>query len=308
MDNTRKDQFLNGLSRGSLPASKSAAQLSMLQEADFVGSSLDTEEYEENSALWSSDYFQKQCGILKLSAFSKKRCKHAVEVKRYLQEKKIKGFLIQLDDEAEPEPVLSPKVAEHSDIQSMITSNSDLLMKYNPSEDFQKAINDKDVEQVKSMLMLYITDIGYSVNDALLSVLYCYQKAPELFEEYEESKFKKPIDLDESAWRDEMYLVNQQIYLNVNFSLERLLHMINVVTYLSNKTSKSRLIKETVTPLSSSMRSSTGSQESHRSSGRRNDGCLKSDAEQDQQSEFIKKVVLIGGAVLAGLALLFTIF
>lgn len=305
MDNKLKNQFLNGLSKGSLPASKSEALLSMFQDVDFVEDSLDTEEYEENSALWSSDYFQKQCGILKLSTFSKKRCMHALEVKQYLQEKKIKGFLVQLDEVTEPEVEMSPEVAENSNIRSMIASNSDLLMRYRPSEDFQKALNDKDVEQVKSILMLYITDIGYSVNDALLSVLYCYQKAPELFEEYEESKFKKPINLDETAWRDEMYLVDQQIYLNVNFSLERLLHMINVVTYLSDKPPESRLVKNIST---SSPSGSTSFQGSQRSSERRDSGCLKNNAEQDQQSEFIKKVVLIGGAVLAGLALLFTIF
>lgn len=304
MNNDLKNQFLNSLSHGSSSVRKSEELFSIFKNTDFMESSLDTTPYEETKALWSPDYFQKQCGILKLSAFTKKRCEHALAVKKYLQEKKIKGFVVQLDGDTRSEVKSSSKVVENLNIQNMVTSNSDLLMNYSPPIDFQKAITDKDVEQVKSMLMLYITDTGYSVNDALLSILYFYQKTPELFERYEESKFKKPINLDESAWKDEMYLINQQIYLNVNFSLERLLHMINVVTFLNSKTSISRLVKDTSNSSSSSRVNSSNNQNAQRS---KNDNTATIDAETNQQSDFIKKVALIGGAVLAGLILIFTI-
>lgn len=307
MNNELKNQFLNSLNQASLSVHKSEELLSLFQDTDFVDSMLDTAEYKEAKDLWSLDYFRKQCGILKASAFTRKRCEHALVVKRYLQEKKIKGFIVQedLNPNLDPEAVdLKTSNKVNSDISAMLASNSNLLNRYTPPNNFDEAINNKDIEQIKSILMLYITDSDYSINDALISVLYCYQKVPSIFEEYEESKFKKPVNLDENAWKEEMYLINQQIYLNVNFSLERLLHMINVVTFLNSKTSVSRLVKDTSNSSSSSRVNSSNNQNAQRS---KNDNTATIDAETNQQSDFIKKVALIGGAVLAGLILIFTI-
>ncbi|XDZ50303.1 hypothetical protein AB8Q18_08845 [Neisseriaceae bacterium CLB008] len=266
-----------------------------------------SEEFDTNIVSWDERYFMKQIGTLMSEEFTYERCMHALEVKRYLQEKGYKGFTVLVDgveasvhSEIMNNEVMSSEAGQ-LDINQLLNANKNLLMQYQPTADFSTAIQGNDVAKIKALLSLYINTKSYSVEDVLLSILYAYQELPSLFEAYAISKFNKTIDNDEGSW-DERYLLEQQSYLNANFAIERLLHLTNVLVSLNQKTAQSRLVvseanktniktePKAATPVATpTIRQSQSQRQSQR------------------QNDIVKKIFLIGGAVLAGLLILFKI-
>ena len=164
------------------------------------------------------------------------------------------------------------------------------------------------------------------LEEVFKSIWYVHQYKPSVFEQAEESAFVQDMDKNEANWNVD-YFNQQQVYLNKNFSLARLLHLANVRETLMKKGDSNfqQIVVEkaqeqvrveprqqtSTTSSSSSSRSSTTRQESLEQEQRRYDQpCQEAPKhnEPEHDNGFIKTVVMIGGAVLALAAVLFAVF
>lgn len=281
-----KQEFLESISQKSLAVNKSEKLLSLLTEQDF--DSVDMEmPFEEVKESWTVDYFNQQFGILKLSEFTKNRCLHIIQIKKYLQENNISGFLSVESNDAAKEDITVDNLED-------LATKMDLLENFSVDPDLLNALNTNDVETVKSLLMFYISDTGYSVNDAWQSILYCLKHNSNIFERYEESKFRGPINKDKNMWTKD-YLVDQQSYANVNFSFERLFHMVDVADHIGRKSSSSQFIRQS---------NSYNDRQSHSNATAHHNphsSTQQTSSKNTEQNDFVKKAILLGGVVLAAI-------
>lgn len=281
-----KQEFLESISQKSLAVNKSEKLLSLLTEQDF--DSVDMEmPFEEVKESWTVDYFNQQFGILKLSEFTKNRCLHIIQIKKYLQENNISGFLSVESNDAAKEDITVDNLED-------LATKMDLLENFSVDPDLLNALNTNDVETVKSLLMFYISDTEYSVNDAWQSILYCLKHNPNIFERYEESKFRGPINKDKNMWTKD-YLVDQQSYANVNFSFERLFHMVDVADHIGRKSSSSQFIRQSNSYNDRQPHSNATAHHNPHSSTQ------QTSSKNTEQNDFVKKAILLGGVVLAAI-------
>ena len=289
-----KTEFFEILEDGSIPASKSKILLEKIPHSTFM--SLDKEEdlLEKRKSLWTEEYFRTQSSHLQRINFSKELCDHLINVKSYLQDIGAKGFSIT-DSLPKEVSSIEENLTEReksidiplSSISEYLNDPTELLKNYNPEKNLEEAIVKNDINEVQSILKFNLNNNRLAIKDVLQTILFVSQRFPEALPEYQIDKFSLATSEDENVW-DRNYFFLQQSYLNHNFAVERLMHLINVRDYLAQKGVEGfKHIK--VQPKPESNQTSGSYSNSEKSSHKK------------QENSFIKTAVIIGGAVLAGI-------
>ena len=103
----------------------------------------------------------------------------------------------------------------------MTTLNSVLL------QNFAEALNKNDISLVRAMLIAELNDSNVNIDDVLNITAHIENSTMTLFDSYSVSPFFQAIDENTANWTKD-YFAMQLVYLNKNFSRERLLHLANV--------------------------------------------------------------------------------
>ena len=175
---------------------------------------------------WDTAYFDEQAMDLKYN-FSKERCMHVIDVKEKMQNRGEKGFSVVQTGNI-------PLKTNHAETSDMAIKQSD-LSDFKPEQELLSYLNNGTLLLVRTKLETYLNDMNLSLQQVVQSVYYVYQQKPEVFEEHKVYSVAKDIELaDKSIW-DWEYFNLQQVYLSRNFSLTRLLHLVNVREELAIK-------------------------------------------------------------------------
>lgn len=243
----------------------------------------------QESHYWEAGYFDTQAIELK-NNFSIKRCQHLIEVKDALQKRDEKGFTIKQSS------ISQAKSNETNYEQSIKEPNLDEFI---PSAELSGYIKQNSTQDVRSMLEIYLNDLDFDLTELIKSIYYVHQKNPDFFDAHKISSIANDFDLNQSSWNWE-YFNLQQVFLNRNFSLERILHLVNVRQLLSDEWIKEQQPKHKHSSTQSNRQFETNnkSRSSH------------NDVERDEptnNNHFFKVALMVGGAVLAALALIISI-
>ncbi|VEB26310.1 Uncharacterised protein [Actinobacillus lignieresii] len=181
-----------------------------------------------------------------------------------------------------------------------------------------------------------------SLEELFKSIWYVHHHRIEVFEAEEENAFVQAMDNNNEANWNSDYFNLQQVYLNKNFSLARLLHLANVretlmkrgdsqfqqikvekVTTTASSTQQAPRMEASATQQTSSQTQQTSSQtqqtssQTQQSSSQQQSQARSTYQERQSKPEtlyspeensFLKTVMMVGGAVLAVAAVLFAIF
>ena len=191
---------------------------------------------------------------------------------------------------------------------------------YQPSERLAGFLEQGDWSKVRIDLTAQLNNRRQlTVEDVIKSMYYVQSYYPQVFEEYEVSAFAEEVNKSESAWNID-YFNAQQGYLSQNFSLERFFHLINVRETLAKKGDKNfAQLEPTKKPAEKAQhvqsaqtsqpeRSQTDRQQSQQntkpSQGSARPTAGEQSSSQDQSKSFVKKALIVGGAVLVAIGLL----
>ncbi|MCW9699525.1 MULTISPECIES: hypothetical protein [unclassified Avibacterium] len=203
----------------------------------------------------------------------------------------------------------------------MDTQKRPNLTDFIPVEYLKKALDKNDLSDIRSALMTILKNFSLPIETVLASIYYVYEKNNAVFEEAEESIYVSPISDDENDW-NKNYFYQQQVFLNRNFTLERILHLLNVRETLmkkgdpdfqmSNRSQSSINRAEMSTTLkinTSESKGNNGSQTFNKTQSdikrKENRKTANSLYEPKNNNDFIKTVCLIGGVVLVVATALF---
>lgn len=300
--NTRnsKSEFIELSADGSIPAKISQIILDSIPSISFVEFNDEIYPIKKNESMWNEDYFRGELSLIQHKEFSKERCEHLIAVKKHLQDIKVVGFAIADEQHTSVVTETSESTLENSNEaqeidMSLISENpdtdvsKDILKGYEPKESLQLAIEKKDIRAVQNIIKFDLKNNRLLVKDIIQEVMFVSQNIPEAFLEYEEDKFCLAIIENNNSWNKDYFLL-QQSYLNHNFAMERLMHLINVRDYLAQKGVEGfEHIKVQPKPKPQFNNTSSSSSSSKQSS------------HVKQENSFMKTAVIIGGAVLAGI-------
>ncbi|MBN6071297.1 hypothetical protein HYE53_09455 [Aggregatibacter actinomycetemcomitans] len=327
-----KHQFITSLKNGKVPFLESQQAFSILSDDLFEPFNSTLVKLEQHQHRWSEDYFNQKALDLDFN-FSKELVSHLIEVKKYLQEKNMLKVITQsvenavkLMQKSEDNFTLSTPVKPQAVKKEEFSAKPELL-KFKPNEKLTKFLADNDVSKIRTYLMSMLNNRRIDLEGVFKSIWYVHQHKSSVFEEAENSAFVQDMDKNEASWNID-YFNQQQVYLNKNFTLDRLLHLVNVRETLMKKGDsnfqqisieklveqprvepqrKSSSTYQSYSQTRDSQQHKQIQQEPSRSSQPRKDEVYQR-REHEQDNSFIKTVVMIGGAVLAlGLAL-FAIF
>ena len=119
----------------------------------------------------------------------------------------------------------------------MTTLNSVLL------QNFAEALNKNDILLVRAMLIAELNDSNVNIDDVLSITAHIENSTMTLFDSYSVSPFFQAIDENTANWTKD-YFAMQLVYLNKNFSRERLLHLANVHRVLFASTPSKQAVEQ----------------------------------------------------------------
>lgn len=324
-----KQQFITSLKNGQVPFLENEKAFDDLADDLFEPYNEILVSLEQHQHRWSEDYFNQKAMDLDFN-FSKELVQHLINVKKYLQEQGILKPLIQTNSHTELE---QPKESHTIKSTYSTTRKSQAerkevhfikpdLLNFQPNEKLINLLSEGDLSKIRSYLMLVLNNRRMDLEEVFKSIWYVYQHKPDVFEQDDESVFIQNMDKNEANWNVD-YFNLQQVYLNKNFTLARLLHLANVRETLMKKgdsnfqqivvgkaTEQSRkrdnLTSSSSDSYSSTTRQEPPKQEQPRYQQPRQDAPKYNEPEND--NGFIKTVAMIGGAILALAVALFAIF
>lgn len=273
-----KEKFIAELTNLSISVAENRKSYTNLAESLFSTRSTKVNKKSKND--WTTLHFENLSKDL-LFDFSKERIDYLLEVKTYLQQ-----TLSQGEQAVKNREIL------------LKSANADFILD-STLLDYLKA---NEFSQARSYLMLMLNNQQLTLEELFQSIYYVHQHYPTLFEEEVESAFVQAMDNNEANW-DSDYFHLQQVYLNRNFSLARLLHLANIREILmkkghcefqSTKAQKTKTTAETKQP--SFSRAETKME--------RRDPFLEA---SNRQNHFMKILYLVGGAVLGLAALIWAV-
>ncbi|WP_118878530.1 hypothetical protein [Haemophilus haemolyticus] len=329
-----KQQFITSLKNGQVPFLENEKAFSALADDLFEPYNEIMVSLEQHQHRWSEDYFNQKAMDLDFN-FSKELVQHLIKVKKHLQEQGILKPLVQASNQ--PATFEQPKEVETvTPIYSVAHKSQAVkkeeniakpdLLNFKPNEKLTNFLSEGNLSKIRTYLMSMLNNRRMDLEEVFKSIWYVHQYKPSVFEQAEESAFIQDIDKNEENWNVD-YFNQQQVYLNKNFSLARLLHLANVRETLMKKGDRNfqQIIVEkaqeqvrveprqqtSTTSSSSSSRSYTTrqeppKQEQPRYQQPRQDVPKYNEPEND--NGFIKTVAMIGGAVLVLAVALFAIF
>lgn len=321
-----KTEFIQSLKNGQVPFEENQKQREQFTQVDDFeafnkyAASIDNEKHR-----WSSQYFEEKITELELN-FSQELASHVIEVKRALQEQGIDAnFRIKKSEVADTVTVETEKAESTPQAQAVPSQQKFAKIDvagFQPNERLLDLLKKGEINHIRTGLMSLLDNRRLSLEEVAKSVWYVWQNKPEIFVDEEESVFVQGMDKNELNWNVE-YFNLQKVYLNRNFSLERLLHLVNVRETLMERGDKNFQQIKVEKPVSSTASNDTSE---HRIKGiEAKTQAEKSTTREGYQSQTsvdpkitisdennndkgINKLLLIGGAVLALFATLFAIF
>lgn len=290
-----KEKFINSISDGSVSTNKTESILQEIPDSDFenFNDNDNIAPIETNKNKWLEGYFLKQLSTLNREEFSKKRAEHILKVKKYLQDNNIEGFRIDdtvsenilNEDEIVDTRIIGDNLEESSN--DFFLDSDSLLNKYIPADDLEQAVQQKCSQKIQLILDSNINNYRMLITDIAKNILYVYKTLPEAFEDYKIDEITPAIQESQEEW-DTDYFYLQQSYLNHNFAMERLMHLINVRDYLTQKGVEGFeqiKVQPTTQPQT---RAKPNSQPNNN----------EQSFQKKQEDGFIKMAMKIGGAVL----------
>jgi hypothetical protein len=296
-----KQQFITSLKNGRVPFLENEKAFSALADDLFEPYNEIIVSLEQHQHRWSEDYFNQKVMDLDFN-FSKELVQHLINVKKYLQEQGILKPLVQTNSQValdQPQKVetITPTYSATSKSQAVkkddYVAKPDLL-NFKPNEKLTNFLSEGNLSKIRTYLMSMLNNRRMDLEEVFKSIWYVHQYKPSVFEQAEESAFVQDMDKNEANWNVD-YFNQQQVYLNKNFSLARLLHLVNV---------RETLMKKGDSNFQQIVVEKTQVQPCHEQPSK--DTLRHNEPEHD--NGFIKTVVMIGGAVLALAAALFAIF
>ena len=319
-----KQQFVTSLKNGQVAFLENEKAFFTLTDDLFEPYNEPWVSIEQHQHRWSEDYFNKKAMDLDFS-FSKELVQHLINVKKYLQEQGVFKPLVQSNSQAtleQPKKVETITPTYSATIKSQAVKKDDYvakpdLLNFKPNEKLTNFLTEGNLSKIRTYLMSMLNNRRMDLEEVFKSIWYVNQHKPSVFEQAEESVFVQNMDKNEANWNVD-YFNQQQVYLNKNFSLARLLHLANVRETLMKKGDShfQQIVvekeqprvepREQVGSSSSAVRSYTTKLEPQKQEQPRQETHQRDKSEND--NGFIKTVTMIGGAVLALAAVLFSIF
>lgn len=101
----------------------------------------------------------------------------------------------------------------------------------NLDDDIKEALQDKNVNMLRSIIKLELNYPAISFEQLMTKTLFLAEQDLPIFIPFDVSKFYSDIEVDKVHWTED-YFIEQKSYLAVNFSLERMVHLIDVKRHL----------------------------------------------------------------------------
>lgn len=275
-----KELFIKELKDTSIPADQTLEKLKqILNQSGDLFSPFNKDRINEflPNHHWDADYFYKQQYWLD-NHFSYELCEHLLAVKKQLQ-----------DEGYEKDFRITSRTPTYN--------KDDTIMKldnFTPPKNVAEQLASGDTRNIQASLLSLLNDNAINTEIAIKTVYYVWDKKSDIFEETRVSAYIDPIQQDKSLW-DKNYFFEQQAHLMSNFSLERILHLLNVKEFLKNKGDPTF----NVTPTASKTTTETKAMLKTSSS-------IQFDKEAEH-NPFFKNLLIIGGAVLAAAIAIFLI-
>ena len=270
-----REQFLATCRDTAVGTEQLRATLAMAAETHpelFVGHEnaryLDKPEYQ-----WDQGFFE-QCLSEARDNFSRPRLEHLLAVRECLRRVKAKGF--------------APSIKNFAQEVDPLNSS------FRPKSNLKKTLETKGVDLMlaRHALRFEIYDASNATEYLLNAVEWAEVKVPDIFEPYKVCMFNEAISEDEQDWVPDYYSL-QIAFLGGNFSKERFLHVIKVRQYLRDKGFEEFLPDH---------QHNDAATESTRDPGTASAG-----APHPNLPPALRTALMIGGAIAALLALLFSI-
>ncbi|MGX2949170.1 hypothetical protein [Frederiksenia canicola] len=319
-----KTEFIQSLKNGQVPFQENQKQFEQFIQVNAFDAfdahlaSIDNEKHR-----WSSQYFEEKITELESMNFSQELASHVIEVKKSLQERGIDAnFRIKKSEELTTTTVETEKrqsVNQPQAVPSQPKFAKIDLAGFQPNERLLDLLKKGEVNHIRTGLMSLLDNRRLSLEEVAKSVWYVWQNKPEIFVDEEESVFVQGMDKNELNWNLD-YFNLQKVYLNRNFSLERLLHLVNVRETLMKRGDKNfqqiKVEKPTSSTISNNVpehRTEDKTQADTNITRESYQAQISTEPKTTHSSENnnekgIQKLLLIGGAVLALFATLFAIF
>ncbi|WP_346796325.1 hypothetical protein R5M92_12735 [Halomonas sp. Bachu 37] len=159
---------------------------------------------------WNTAYFSRHIRLAEHN-FARERIEHLIEVREYLREQGVKGF------------VPSPRSPSH--LQTGSPHN--VASNHTPSDNLQKFVASSDLLAIRTALRMELHRNSLTSEDLRTDLAWTKARVPDLFETYSEKAFARGMESDRQLW-DSQYYADQVVYLKTNFSEERFHHLIEV--------------------------------------------------------------------------------
>lgn len=270
-----REQFLATCRDTSVETEQLRATLAMAAEthpALFAGHEqakyLDKPEYQ-----WDQGFFE-QCLSEARDNFSQPRLEHLLAVRECLRKVKAKGFA----------PSFKKENKESCPLNTSFKPKNSLKESFEPKG--------FDISMARHAMRYEIYDASNDAEYLLNAAQWAEEKVPEIFKPYEVCMFNEAISENEQDWVSGYYDLQTE-YLSGNFSKERFLHVIKVRQYLRDKGAEGFLPVRH--PVLSAAESARGP------------GTASADAPHPNLPPVLRTALMIGGAIAALLALLFSI-
>lgn len=315
-----KQQFINSLKDIQTLFSDNEVAFAELPEDLFEPFNANWVTLDNHQHHWNEVYFNAKAVDLDIN-FSKELVLHLIAVKKDIQGKqdKVVNPVQNTPDTTDSTSLTSSvdiSVAEPPSLSSNIN-----LANFKPNNRLLGFLNDKDDDRVRSYLMSILNNRRLSLEEVFKSIWYVHTSHPYIFKEEEDSAFVQAINYDENAWNFE-YFNLQQVYLNENFTLVRLLHLANVRETLMNRGDKDfqqiHVKKDAIAPKAEPVNTESKPQPitprpaetvEPKDSGhtQTSDNQYTHTTSTSQNNTFVKTLMIVGGAILAIGAIIFAI-
>lgn len=308
-----KQTFIQNLKSDQVPFLENEQALSELPEdlfEPFNGNLVSIEEHEHH---WNEEYFNAKAMDLDIN-FSKELVLHLIAVKKLLQAKNPVSNVAENTVEVPTISVAQSQSATQVEPEQAVRKQENFakpdLVNFRPNERLSQFLSEGDLSKIRSYLMSMLNNRRLSLEEVFKSIWYVHQNKAAVFEAEEENAFVQAMDNNEANW-NVSYFTLQQVYLNRNFSLARLLHLANVRETLMKKGVEEFQQIEVKQPEPQQKQSQThqertthysGTQSAHKTETRQQ--TPQHTPANESENTFVKTLVLVGGAVLAlGLAI-----
>lgn len=307
-----KQTFIQNLKNGQVPFLENEQALSELPQELFEPFNGNLVSIEEHEHRWNEEYFNAKAIDLDIN-FSKELVLHLIAVKKSLQAKNPASNVAENTVEVPTISVAQSQPAVQVEPEQAVRKQENFakpdLVNFRPNEKLSQFLSEGDLSKIRSYLMSMLNNRRLSLEEVFKSIWYVHQNKSTVFEAEEENAFVQAMDKNEANW-NVSYFNQQQVYLNKNFSLARLLHLANVRETLMKKgveefqqielkqpepQKQSQTHQERTTHYS-------GTQSAHKTETRQQ--TPQHTPTNESENTLVKTLVLVGGAVLAlGLAI-----